>query len=78
MSNPNLVQERVMNAMEKLNKIAAKQSGIVNAYQGETRDWWNLVDEDAIYKAIGEPAFDVYVRLFVTEDTHYPTQSDAA
>jgi len=67
-----------MNAMEKLNKIAeAKLNGIVNAYQGETRNWWDLVDEEAIYKAIGEPLFDAYVRL-VTEDAHYPDYHDAA
>lgn len=58
--------------MENLNKLAnAQLNGIIETYKGETRDWWNHVDEDAIYEAIGEHEFDVYVRLFVTEDTHY-------
>ena len=58
--------------MENLNKLAnAQLNRIIDTYKGETRDWWNHVDEDAIYEAIGEHEFDVYVRLFVTEDTHY-------
>ena len=64
--------------MENLNRIAgANLNGIIDAYQDETKEWWDLVDEEAIYKEIGEPEFDVYVRLFVTEDTNYPTFGDA-
>ena len=40
--------------MENLNKLAnAQLNGIIDTYKGETRDWWNHVDEDAIYEAIG-------------------------
>ena len=63
---------KIPTTMENLNKLAnAQLNGIIDTYKGETRDWWNHVDEDAIYEAIGEHEFDVYVRLFVTEDTHY-------
>ena len=66
------------NNMEKLNKLAeAHLNGIIDAYQDETREWWDLVDEEAIYKEIGEHEFDVYVRLLVTEDANYPAYSDA-
>lgn len=79
MSNLNLVQERVQTTMEKLNKIAeANLNGVVDHYKDETRTWWDQVDEEAIYEAIGEPEFDVYVRLFVTEDTHYGNNREAA
>ena len=58
--------------MENLNKLAnAQLNGIIDTYKGETREWWNHVDEDAIYEAIGEHEFDVYVRLFGAEDAHY-------
>ena len=58
--------------MRTNNTIAdAQLNDIIDSYTGETRDWWNHGDEDAIYEAIGEHEFDVYVRLFVTEDTHY-------
>ena len=40
--------------MENLNKLAnAQLNGIIDTYKGETRDWWNHVDEDAVYEAIG-------------------------
>ena len=39
--------------MENLNKLANAQINcIIDTYKGETRDWWNHVDEDAIYEAI--------------------------
>ena len=58
--------------MSTKNKFAnAQLNDIIDNYRGETRDWWKLVNEDAIYEAIGEHEFEVYVRLLVTEDTHY-------
>ena len=58
--------------MENLNKLAnAQLNGIIDTYKGETRDWWKLVNEDAIYETIGEPEFELYVRLLEAEDAHY-------
>lgn len=58
--------------MSTKNKFADTQlNDIIDSYTGETRDWWKLVNEDAIYEAIGEPEFEVYVRLFGAEDAHY-------
>ena len=57
--------------MEKLNKIVdAKLNGIISFYEDETRNWWNFIDEDAIYEAIGEASFEKYV-CQVAEDTNY-------
>lgn len=58
--------------MRTKNTIAdAQLNDIIDSYTGETRDWWKLVNEDAIYEAIGEHVFEVYVRLFGAEDAHY-------
>ena len=68
-----------MNTMEKLGKIIEKsQNALINTYHGETRDWWDAVDDEAVYRGIAEPQFDAYVRLFVAEDADYPTRYDAA
>ena len=58
--------------MSTKNKFAnAQLNDIIDSYKGETRDWWKLVNEDAIYETIGEHEFDVYVRLLEAEDAHY-------
>ena len=58
--------------MSTKNKFAnAQLNDIIDNYRGETRDWWKLVNEDAIYEAIGEHEFEVYVRFFGAEDAHY-------
>ena len=63
--------------MEKLKKIAdAKLNGIISFYKDETKDWWKLVDEDAIYKAIEESEFEKYVCL-IAEDTYYSDACNA-
>ena len=58
--------------MRTNNTIAnAQLNDIIDNYRGETRDWWKLVNEDAIYETIGEPEFELYVRLLEAEDAHY-------
>lgn len=53
-----------MNAMERLNKIAnANLSGIIDAYQGESRDWWDDVDETRIEADMNDPQFEAFVRF---------------
>lgn len=49
----------------------AQLNDIIDSYKGETRDWWKLVNEDAIYETIGEHEFELYVRLLEAEDAHY-------
>ena len=58
--------------MSTKNKFAnAQLDDIIDSYKGETRDWWKLVNEDAIYETIGEHEFELYVRLLEAEDAHY-------
>lgn len=58
--------------MSTKNKFAnAQLNDIIDSYKGETRDWWKLVNEDAIYETIGEHEFELYVRLLEAEDAHY-------
>ena len=67
-----MVKPKKSKHMRTNNTIAnAQLNDIIDSYNGETRDWWNLVNEDAIYEAIGEHEFEVYVRLFGAEDAHY-------
>ena len=57
--------------MRTNNTIADTQlNDIIDSYTGETRDWWKLVNEDAIYETIAEHEFEVYVRLFGAADAH--------
>ena len=41
---------------------------LVDAYKNENRDWWNQVNEDSIYDTIGQKEFEIYLKLFVTEE----------
>lgn len=41
---------------------------LVDAYKNENRDWWNQVNEDSIYDIIGQKEFEIYLKLFVTEE----------
>lgn len=50
--------------MEKLDKIAQYHDcGIVNAYKGETRTFFDTVNDDDVYAALGAPEFQAFVRL---------------
>ena len=49
--------------MERLNKIAEHRSGVVDTYKGETRDWFDVINDDDVYAAIGDPDFQAFVRL---------------
>lgn len=67
-----MVKPKKSKHMRTNNTIANTQlNDIIDSYKGETRDWWKLVNEDAIYETIGEHEFEVYVRLFGAEDAHY-------
>ena len=56
--------------MNKLNQLAAAHlNNILDIYNGETRSWWNGVNEDAIYKDIAKSEFDEYVRRIVADAT---------
>ena len=46
--------------------VGANGGVIVNAYKDETREWWNQVNEEAIYDIIGQKEFELYIKLFVT------------
>lgn len=54
--------------MRKLNQLAAEHlNNILDIYNGETRPWWEGVDEDAIYEDIAKSEFDEYVRRIVAD-----------
>ncbi len=36
---------------------------LTQVYNNETRAWWDLVDDDAVYDAISHDDFQAYVRL---------------
>jgi hypothetical protein len=78
-----IAMNKNMNTMNKTNmsrieRIAeAHLSGVVAAYQGETREWWNDFDEESIYREIANPKFDEFVRR-VEEDATNPNHHDAA
>ena len=56
--------------MIKLNQLAAAHlNNILDIYNGETRSWWNIIDEDAIYKDMAKSEFDEYVRRIVADAT---------
>lgn len=48
--------------------VRANGGVIVNAYKDETREWWDQVNEDAIYDTIGRKEFELYLKLFVTDE----------
>ena len=49
--------------MKRLNKIAEHRSGVVETYKGETRNWFDVINDDDVYAAIGDPDFQAYVCL---------------
>ena len=50
--------------MEKLNTIAENQlRGILDAYEGETREFFGTVSDDDVYAALEDPDFQAFVRL---------------
>ena len=51
------------NDMKRLQKIAEHRSGVVETYKGETRNWFDVINDDDVYAAIGDPDFQAYVRL---------------
>ena len=51
--------------MEKIQKLLSAR--VADVYQGETRDWWNDVDEEAIYKTLGDPAFEAFVNRVIED-----------
>ena len=51
------------NDMKRLQKIAEHRSGVVETYKGETRKWFDVINDDDVYAAIGDPDFQAYVRL---------------
>ena len=54
--------------MDKLVKLGENNlRGINDAYKGETRDWWNKVNEEDIYATIGSKEFENWMNLFVVE-----------
>ena len=56
--------------MRKLNQLAAAHlNNILDIYNGETRPWWEGVNEDAIYEDIAKSEFDEYVRQIVADAT---------
>ena len=48
--------------------VRANGGVLVDAYKNENRDWWNQVNEDSIYDTIGQKEFEIYLKLFVTEE----------
>ena len=56
--------------MRKLNQLAAAHlNNILDIYNDETRPWWDIVDENAIYEDIAKSEFDEYVRRIVADAT---------
>ena len=54
--------------MNKLAKLSENNlRGIADAYKGETRDWWDMVNEEDIYDLIGTKEFETWMNLFVVE-----------
>ena len=56
-----------MKTLKKL--VAAHLNNILDIYNGETRPWWEGVDEDAIYEDIAKSEHDEYVRRVVADAT---------
>ena len=56
-----------MKTLKKL--VAAHLNNILDIYNGETRPWWEGVDEDAIYEDIAKSEHDEYVRRIVADAT---------
>ena len=56
--------------MIKLNQLAAEHlNNILDIYNGETRPWWEGVDEDAICDDMAKSEHDEYVRRIVADAT---------
>ena len=56
-----------MKTLKKL--VAAHLNNILDIYNGETRSWWDIVDENAIYEDIAKSEHDEYVRRIVADAT---------
>ena len=56
-----------MKTLKKL--VAAHLNNILDIFNGETRPWWEGVDEDAIYEDIAKSEHDEYVRRIVADAT---------
>lgn len=60
----NILQNTLPSESEaRLERNASHSSNIIEEYKGETRPWWDLADDDLIYKAISEPLFQDYVKV---------------
>ena len=54
--------------MKTLNKLeVALKNGFANTYSGETRDWMDQIDDDAIYRSLIDPDFEAFVREIVSD-----------
>ena len=56
-----------MKTLKKL--VDAHLNNILDIYNGETRPWWEGVDEDAIYGDVAKSEHDEYVRRIVADAT---------
>ena len=56
-----------MKTLKKL--VVAHLNNILDIFNGETRPWWEGVDEDAIYEDIAKSEHDEYVRRIVADAT---------
>ena len=56
-----------MKTLKKL--VVAHLNNILDIFNGETRPWWEGVDEDAIYEDIAKSEHDEYVRRIVAYAT---------
>lgn len=62
--------------MKKMNELMSVKGSVVEAYNGESRDWWSHVNDDDIYAALGDPDFIAYVGDIYQDAVYgYPTVS---
>lgn len=49
-------------AESRLNRISAGEP-VAQVYHGQTRAWWDLVDDNKVYEAVSDELYQAYVRL---------------
>ena len=52
----------VSDAEQRLDRIRYGEP-VARVYCGESRAWWDLVDDDLVYTAIADEQFQAFVRL---------------
>lgn len=63
-SIPTVLRRAVPSQSEsRLERLASRSCSVAEAYRGESRPWWDLVDDERVYEAIADTAFEDYVLI---------------